>query len=270
MKAMRAGWPGPRTLGAALAALLVLLVGLSLLLLGGRVPSPLELLVLASTFLGLGLLLRWKGTSRLQTPGLILLGIVSLAILASLIAGSVYRLLGVPVRPDRTLVPEVVGVVVRWDFVEGECQTTRVTLQSGRTLDLRLLGDARAKCGDGPWATGVPELTSSMSLWFSQPGEAILNGGLLYYGHDGQAEWIGGASSNRPGADQTACPYTLWGSGYDEGDVLHLSTGLVVTKTVDFENKTPWMKETSTFRDSDDICVNQQGEAVSIRRFSPI
>lgn len=264
------GWAGLRNVGAAMAALLLLLVVLSPVVLRGERPSLFELLVLALAVLGIGLVLRWRGTAGTRTLGSILVGGMSLAIVIGLIAG-VNLLFGGPPRPDRSLVPEVVGLVVRWDFIEGQCQMKRLTLQSGQTLDLRLLGDSRARCGDGPWQTGVPELTRSFDLsGTSQAGETIPDGGLLYYGHDGHAEWIAGASSNELAADSAECPYTLSGSGYDEGDILHLSTGLVVKKTADFENKTPWMKETSTFRDADKICINPRGEAISIWRFSPI
>lgn len=250
--------------------LLLLLIVLAPVVLSGHRPSLLELMVLALAVLSVGLVLRWRGSAGTRTLGSMLVGGASLAIVIGLIAG-LNLLVGGPPRPDRSLVPQVVGVVVRWDPVEGECQMTRLTLQSGQTFDLRLLGDSRARCGDGPWQTGVPELTHSHNLsGTSQAGETIPDGGLLYYGHDRQAEWIAGASSNELAADSAECPYTLSGSGYDEGDILHLSTGLIVKKTTDFENKTPWMTETSTFRDSDRICINERGEAISISRFSPI
>jgi len=253
-----------------MAALLLLLVVLSPVLLRGERPGLFELLMLAVAGLGVGLVLRRRGTAGTRTVGSILIGSVSLAIVIGLFAG-VNLLFGGPPRPDRGLVPEVIGVVVRWEFITGECQMTRLTLQSGQTLDLRLLGDGRARCGDGPWVTGAPELTRSFDLLgSSHAGETIPDGGLLYYGHDAQAEWIAGASSNGLAADSAECPYTLSGSGYDEGDILHLSTGLVVKKAARFDNKTPWIKELSTFQDADKICINQRGEAISIWRFSPI
>jgi hypothetical protein len=270
MRAMRAGWSGLRTVGAAMAALLLLLVVLSPVVLRGERPSLFELLVLALAVLGVGLVLRWRGAAGIRTIGSILVGGVSLAIVIGLISG-LKLLFGGPPRPDRSLVPEVVGIVVRWEFVEGACQVTRLTLQSGQILDLNLQGDGRSRCGDGPWVTGVPELTRSSDLFGTfRPGEAVRNGGLLYYGHDGEAEWYAGASFNEPAADAAECPYTLIGSGYDEGNILHFSSGLVVKKTANFENKTPWREETSIFRDSDKICVNQRGEAISIWRWSPI
>jgi hypothetical protein len=90
---------------------------------------------------------------------------------------------------------------------------------------------------------------------------------LMLYGHDGATEWIAGASSNADTGERIDCPYDLRGSGYDEGANLHLSTGLVIRKTPSFTNRTPWLKETVTFTDSDRICVNRQGEAVAISRW---
>jgi hypothetical protein len=270
MRAMRRDRVRNVIVGAAITALLLLLAALLPVLLRPEGLSSFELFVLFSTLLGAGLVLHGTGSGRTRMVGSALVG-VSMAVAVSLIAGGVYLVLGGPPRPDRALVPEVVDVVVRWDFVERECQVTRVTLESGMTLDLRLLGDSRARCGDGPWHTGVPELTHSHD-WFGtfQAGDTVRNGGLLYYGHDGQAEWIAGASSNQDAADSAGCPYTLRGAGFDEGDILHLSTGLVVRKKADFENRTPWMHETSTFGDSDRICVDRRGDAISIQRFSRI
>jgi drug/metabolite transporter (DMT)-like permease len=87
MRAMRAGRVELRTAGAAIAALLVLIVVLSPVLLGGETPSSFELLVLALGVLGLGLLLRWRGTAHARTLGsaLVMLGVVSLAIVVGLI-----------------------------------------------------------------------------------------------------------------------------------------------------------------------------------------
>ncbi len=80
MRVMRAGRAGLRSAGAAVAALLVLFVVLSPV-------SVFDLLVLASTVLGVGLLLRWRGTAHTRTLGsiLVILGVVSLAIVVGLI-----------------------------------------------------------------------------------------------------------------------------------------------------------------------------------------
>jgi hypothetical protein len=84
---MRAGRAGLRTAGAAAAALLVLFVVLSSVLLRGQGLSAFDILVLASTVLGVGLVLRWRSTARTRTLGsiLVILGVVSLAIVVGLI-----------------------------------------------------------------------------------------------------------------------------------------------------------------------------------------
>ena len=231
--------------------------------------AVLAFMVLAASAVA-GLLLRRGGSGGVRTLGslLLIVGIATPLMVAGFIGAIV--VLNTPVPPTKSLVPEIVDVVLRWDWVEGECQVQRLTLESGRTLDLRLMGDSRARCGDGPWVTGVPRISGSFDLsGTAQAGETVRNGGLLYYGHDGQAEWIAGASSNELAGDADECPYTIRGSGYDQGDILHFSTGLVIKKTADFENLTPWRQERSIFRDSDKICVNRQGDAVSIWRWAP-
>jgi hypothetical protein len=181
------------------------------------------------------------------------------------------QLFGGPARPTKSLIPEVIGVIIREEFVLDRCQIIKVTLDTGQSLDLALLGDAKAKCGDGPWVTGVPSLTmSNADIGTAHVGDVVAEGGLMLYGHDGATEWIAGAWSNGDAGDAVDCPYVLTGSGYDEGAVLHLSTGLVIPKTPSFANRSPWVKEAETFTDSDRICVNRQGEAVAISRWSPM
>jgi drug/metabolite transporter (DMT)-like permease len=86
MRVVRAGRAGLTT-GAGVAALLVLFVMLSSMLVRGEVPSAFDLVVLAAIVLGVGLLLRWRGTGRSRTLGsiLVIVGIVSLAIVLGLI-----------------------------------------------------------------------------------------------------------------------------------------------------------------------------------------
>jgi uncharacterized membrane protein len=76
-----------RTVGAPIAALLLLFVVLSPVLLRSEVPNLFELLLLASAALGAGLLLRWRGTGRNRALGsiLVVLGGVSLIVLVGLI-----------------------------------------------------------------------------------------------------------------------------------------------------------------------------------------
>lgn len=174
-----------------------------------------------------------------------------------------------PPRAQRTLVPELIGVVVRWDHVEGACAVDRFTLESGDTLDVRWFpNNVRSKCGEGPWETGTPRLSAStFSLGTADPGESVANGGLVYYGHDEQGEqWIAGAYSNAS-ADSDGCPYRLQGSGHEEGPILHFSNGLVVEKAPGLGVLTDWVTRPGVFQDGDTICVNREGQAVSLQRY---
>jgi uncharacterized membrane protein len=76
-----------RTIGAPIAALLLVFVALPPVLLRGEALSLFELLLLAAAALGAGVLLRWRGTGRQHALGsiLVVLGGVSLAVLIGLI-----------------------------------------------------------------------------------------------------------------------------------------------------------------------------------------
>jgi hypothetical protein len=255
----------PARLGALLfgAVVLVLVVVIEQ---PSRSTSVIVFGVLAA---GTGLWLRSgsKGTRRSLGSLLLAGGVVVPVVVVGLAWGGFAVLLGAPPRPEKTLVPEVISRVVRSDFIVGECSMSRLTLENGRTIDLRLLGDARAKCGDGPWVTGVPELTGSFANIPDRVGGTVAQSGLLLYGHDGAREWIAGAYLQD--GPSSPCPYYISGRGYDEGGVLHFSSGLVIKKAARFENKTPWVSETTKFGDGDQICVDERGDAVSIDRFVP-
>jgi hypothetical protein len=74
--------PSLRTIGAAIAALLVVLVALSPTLLFGQSVSAFGLVLVGASLFGVGLFLRWGGGSDARTLGTILLiiGMVTLAL----------------------------------------------------------------------------------------------------------------------------------------------------------------------------------------------
>ena len=98
-------------------------------------------------------------------------------------------------------------------------------------------------------------------------GQAIVHGGLLLYGHDGDREWIAGASPGPAGSAD--CPFDIRGEGYDEGTILHFSSGLVLHKAASFHETRPSAADV-TFDASADICVEARATALSIARFAPI
>ena len=85
---VKKAWPRLSTVGVAIAALLVLLVGVSPALLQGESLSAFNLVLLAGSVLGIGLLLRWAvgGAGRTLGSILITIGVVSLVFAIGLTA----------------------------------------------------------------------------------------------------------------------------------------------------------------------------------------
>ncbi len=86
MRSMREARPRLRTVGAVIAAVLVLLVALSPTLLFGQSLSAFGLLVMGASLLGVGLLVRWGGGAGARTLGtsLLIVGAVILALAVGL------------------------------------------------------------------------------------------------------------------------------------------------------------------------------------------
>jgi hypothetical protein len=82
MGSMKGARPRLRTVGATIAALLIILVALAPTLLLGEAPSAISLIVTGGILLALGLLLRWAGGANARTPGtiVIIVGVVLLAL----------------------------------------------------------------------------------------------------------------------------------------------------------------------------------------------
>ncbi len=85
---MREARPRLRTVGAAVAVVLILVVALSPPLLFGQPLSASGLLLMGGAMLGVGVLLRWRGGAGAPTPGTILaaIGVLLLALGVGLMA----------------------------------------------------------------------------------------------------------------------------------------------------------------------------------------
>jgi len=153
------------------------------------------------------------------------------------------------------LAPEGVGVVVRTEPIPGSCDRTRVTLDTGATLDLQL---SQVTCGDWPWDWKSPVRRLSEA--------GVVDNAVLYYGHDWfGSQWIAGTYSQ---PDVTWCPFVLKGQGYDEGDVLRLTSGLVVPKAPGF-TAPKGVENPTAIHNADDICVDREGRATALSIFFP-
>jgi hypothetical protein len=88
MRRMKEARPRLRTVGVAIAALLVLLVALSPTLLFGQSLSAFGLVLTGASLLIGGLLLRWGGGANARTLGtiLVIIGVVVLAFAVGLMA----------------------------------------------------------------------------------------------------------------------------------------------------------------------------------------
>jgi hypothetical protein len=191
-------------------------------------------------------------------------GPAAVAVIGILVVGFILRpwLLAVgmgrglnPLPALARLDPDGVGVVVRAEPVPDSCDKTRVTLDTGATLELQL---SRVRCGDWPWSWKSPTRNLSEA--------GVFEGGVLYYGHD----WLGSPwiAGTYPQPRASSCPYVLKGQGYDEGDILHLTSGLVVQKAPGF-SATPWVEDPTVIHTADDICVDREGRATSLSIFAP-
>jgi hypothetical protein len=85
---MREGRPRQRTVAAAIATLLVLLVVLSPTLLFGQSLGAFGLLLVGASLVAVGLLLRWRGgaVARMLGTIFIIIGVVILALVVGLMA----------------------------------------------------------------------------------------------------------------------------------------------------------------------------------------
>lgn len=81
IRSMREARPSLSTVGAVIAALFVLLVALSPMLLFGEYPSAIGLILVGASLLGVGLLVRWRGGANVRTFGTSL-AVIGAAVLA--------------------------------------------------------------------------------------------------------------------------------------------------------------------------------------------
>jgi hypothetical protein len=88
MRSMREARPSLRTVGAVIAAVLLLVVALAPTLLFGQSLSAVGLVVMGASLLGVGLLVRWGGGTGARTLGtiLVIIGAVILALGVGLMA----------------------------------------------------------------------------------------------------------------------------------------------------------------------------------------
>jgi len=156
-------------------------------------------------------------------------------------------------------------VVASWDWLA--CMPGRFTLASGEVVSVVDLGGGTVSCGDATY-TPTPMLSDNVlrvSHGGADPGTSIADGDLMFFGEDAQGAWY--AAANHVGTNE--CPFEMSGGAYDEGDVLHFTSGLVLRKAPNFRIVSDWVEDPFPLRAADQICVNEQGEVLSVSIWLP-
>jgi len=172
-----------------------------------------------------------------------------------------------PPRPTESLVPEIVGVVVRWDWVD--CVPGRYTLDSGQEIVISAIGDGATRCS-GRLYTPTPRLSDtelSVSHGHAEPGQETTEGDLLLYGHhaDGEAWYAAARPRNDPD-----CPFEMSGGAWADGDSIHLASGLVLPRAEGFVVDPDNVEDPFPLRGADTICVDATGAVLSVPHLPPL
>jgi hypothetical protein len=165
---------------------------------------------------------------------------------------------GEPPRPDRSLVPDIVGLAEHWEF--GPCGTYRFTMRSGQAVEVAGAASPAEGCPSRPaLIRGFDHGTSGSEAGASW---ARVNAPLIFVGRAADQPWWGAVSSEGDG--------TCWRlsfaddqGAYFEGVAMHLSNGVVLSVAKDF--RLP-IDEPAPFplRIGDALCLNEQGQVVSV------
>lgn len=171
-----------------------------------------------------------------------------------------------PPRPTETLLPDVIGVIVRWEFLD--CAPGRYILDSGREIVISTVGDGEVRC-DGRLYTPTPRLSDNdvfVSRGTADDGEETTEGDLLFYGVDGDGTpWYAAAHPE----DDPDCPFKMRAGAWEEGDYIQLASGLLLPKAEGFTVQPEHVKEPFPLRDGDTICLDATGAVVEVRIFVP-
>jgi len=158
--------------------------------------------------------------------------------------------------------PEIIGVVQSWDWYEG--RQGRFTLDTGDVVDLNVSLDEKLP---------VTPLLSETQIYFPDGGGSYGEpigrlSPLLLVGHDPDGTvWYAAAQPQK----QAECPFEIRGAGvYDEGPILHFSTGLMLPKASAFSLYIDYQDmEEFPLRSDDQICIDRTGTALSARVWLP-
>lgn len=145
------------------------------------------------------------------------------------------------------------GLGIVSDLRQGACATITVSLKSGETIEVQTQ-TSLAGCSTKVTPVLLGDLDASLST-VDGKGPLVLSGTV-----DGEP-WIGSASW-RPTVSAWCVIFKAKEGAYREGDTFHLASGLVVSVSSGFG----WIdldeSEFLPFRDGDDLCLNELGQAI--------
>jgi hypothetical protein len=165
---------------------------------------------------------------------------------------------------DVVRVPEIVGVVTRWEPLADDQR--RYTIDTGDVVDLNVFSK--------PDAPRTPRLSETEIRFVDGegPGIAIVTGStLLMVGHDPDGtRWY--AAAPAPSEPGNTCPFEIQGRGVYRGPnlTLHFSTGLVLPLASQFRWDPDDLDEPFPLDRYDTICLDASGTAISVRIFREI
>jgi hypothetical protein len=162
---------------------------------------------------------------------------------------------------DVVLKPEVVGVVTKWEYWDGV--SGRYFLDTGDVIEL----------GIGALEGHLPaQLVSASDIYYRsgnpRPGDPVQEPSvLLLVGHyPDDRVWYAAAPQAGEEMDwaDRPCPFKIRGTGiFDEGSVLHFSTGLVLPKDRDFSLDFDMDGvEEFPLNAGDEVCIDRWGTAL--------
>ena len=155
-----------------------------------------------------------------------------------------------PASPTAAFRPEIIGVATNVTALE--CGLSRVVLAGGEDVDLEMVGSALNYDTPCP----APSTPAAWRAFGDNASEKAKNH-VFFFGHDSSGKpWYGWAGH------YPECPdgsYNVPGGAYEEGDTFHLSNGVVLSKSPDFDSA---QDEALVVSYSGGMCVDPRGEVL--------
>jgi hypothetical protein len=177
--------------------------------------------------------------------------------LLGLVVGGCGDLPPVP-SPSVVLVPEGIGVVVAWDWID--CMPGRYTLDTGEVVTLVA---GHGACGDVEH-TPTPTLEHVAVSLPGEPGPFVAGPLVLYAGSGEAIDWY--AMAGRPAIEDAECPFELPAAGYLVGDAVHLGSGLLLPLAEGFRVEPDWLEDPiEALSRGATLCLDATGTVVRAR-----